>query len=33
MRMRKKKNLIPRMERCGDRLIRDPYSMPANGGG
>lgn len=28
MRMRKKKNLIPRMERCGDRLIREPYSMP-----
>ena len=25
MRMRKKKNLIPRMERCGDYLIRDPY--------
>ena len=25
MRMRKKKNLIPRMERC---LIREPYSMP-----
>ena len=25
MRMRKKKNLIPRMERCGDRLIRNPY--------
>lgn len=25
MRMRKKKNLIPRMERCGDHLIRDPY--------
>lgn len=25
MRMRKKKNLIPRMERCGDRLITDPY--------
>ena len=25
MRMRKKKNLIPRMERCGGRLIRDPY--------
>ncbi len=25
MRMRKKKNLIPRMERCGDRLIQDPY--------
>lgn len=28
MRMRKKKNLIPRMERCGNRLIREPYSMP-----
>lgn len=28
MRMRKKKNLIPRMERCGDRLIRDPYEHP-----
>jgi tRNA (guanine-N7-)-methyltransferase len=26
MRMRKKKNLIPRMERCGDFLIQDPYS-------
>ena len=25
MRMRKKKNLIPRMDRCGDFLIRDPY--------
>ena len=25
MRMRKKKNLIPRMERCNDYLIRDPY--------
>lgn len=25
MRMRKKKNLIPRMERCGDRLISNPY--------
>ena len=25
MRMRKKKNLIPRIERCGDRLVRDPY--------
>ena len=25
MRMRKKKNLIPRMERCSDRLIQDPY--------
>ncbi len=29
MRMRKKKNLIPRMERCGDRLIREPYSCRA----
>ena len=28
MRMRKKKNLISRMERCGDRLVREPYSMP-----
>jgi len=28
MRMRKKKNLIPRMERCADRLIRDPYDRP-----
>ena len=27
MRMRKKKNLVPRMERCGDFLIRDPYTM------
>lgn len=27
MRMRKKKNLIPRMERCGDRLIRDPQAL------
>ncbi len=26
MRMRKKKNLVPRMERCGDFLIQDPYS-------
>ena len=25
MRMRKKKNLIPRMDRCGERLIREPY--------
>ena len=25
MRMRKKKNLIPRMERCTDYLIKDPY--------
>lgn len=28
MRMRKKKNLAPRMERCRDRLIADPYAMP-----
>ncbi len=28
MRMRKKKNLIPRMERCADRLIPDPYDRP-----
>ena len=28
MRMRKKKNLIPRMERCGGCLIRDPYDRP-----
>ncbi len=27
MRMRKKKNLIPRMEACGDWLIADPFSM------
>ena len=25
MRMRKKKNLIPRMDRCSALLIRDPY--------
>ena len=25
MRMRKKKNLIPRMERCSEYLVRDPY--------
>lgn len=30
MRMRKKKNLIPRMERCGSRLIRDPYDRPGH---
>ena len=30
MRMRKKKNLIPRMERCGDFLIRDPYDRRGN---
>lgn len=28
MRMRKKKNLIPRMEKCAACLIDDPYSMP-----
>ena len=28
MRMRKKKNLIPRMERHADRRIMDPYAMP-----
>ena len=28
MRMRKKKNLLPRMERCADYLIPDPYAMP-----
>ncbi len=28
MRMRKKKNLVPRMERCGAYLIRDPYDRP-----
>ncbi|MEA5142225.1 MAG: tRNA (guanosine(46)-N7)-methyltransferase TrmB [Oscillibacter sp.] len=27
MRMRKKKNLLPRMEACSDFLIRDPYQM------
>ena len=27
MRMRKKKNLIPRMEACGDWLVRDPAAM------
>ncbi len=27
MRMRKKKNLIPRMEACGDWLITDPFAM------
>ena len=27
MRMRKKKNLIPRMERCADRLIQDPQAL------
>lgn len=27
MRMRKKKNLVPRMERCAELLVSDPYSM------
>lgn len=27
MRMRKKKNLVPRMEACGDWLIRDPAAL------
>ena len=27
MRMRKKKNLAPRMEACGMYLIKDPFSM------
>lgn len=27
MRMRKKKNLVPRMERCAALLVPDPYSM------
>ena len=27
MRMRKKKNLIPRMDACGDWLIRDPAAL------
>ena len=30
MRMRKKKNLIPRTERCGDRLIPNPYDRPGH---
>lgn len=28
MRMRKKKNLLPRMERCSACLVQEPYSMP-----
>ena len=28
MRMRKKKNLIPRMERCGACLVTEHYDMP-----
>ena len=27
MRMRKKKNLVPRMEACGSCLVRDPFAM------
>ena len=27
MRMRRKKNLIPRMEACADWLIRDPQAL------
>ena len=27
MRMRKKKNLTPRMEACGAYLIRDPFAL------
>ena len=27
MRMRKKKNLVPRMEACGGCLVRDPFAM------
>ena len=27
MRMRKKKNLVPRMEACGNCLVRDPFAM------
>ena len=27
MRMRKKKNLAPRMEACGAYLIRDPFAL------
>ena len=28
MRMRKKKNLVPRMDRCAACLVREPYEMP-----
>ena len=28
MRMRKKKNLVPRLERHGERLVENPYDMP-----
>ena len=31
MRMRKKKNLLPRMERCGAYQIKDPTSARAAG--
>ena len=27
MRMRKKKNLLPRMEACGAWLVRDPFAQ------
>ena len=27
MRMRKKPNLLPRMERCGDLLVREPEAL------
>ena len=27
MRMRKKKNLLPRMEACSSCLVRDPFTM------
>ncbi len=30
MRMRKKKNLLPRMERCSEYIIKDPYAMRGN---
>lgn len=30
MRMRKKKNLLPRMERCGEYIIQDPFSLRGN---
>ena len=31
MRMRKKPNLIPRMERCAEYLITDPEAWPLAG--
>ena len=30
MRMRKKKNLVPRMERCAQWLISDPQALRGN---